>query len=445
MKEKLLNNLGLKILSLFLAFFVWLVVVNRSNPIKSATKEVPLDIINEQVLTAAGRAYEIIGKNTVTVHFDVHTKDEYRVRSTDFRAYVDLAELYDVTGSVPVKVEVLNNKDLVYNEEAKPGVIRVETEELQAKPFDLAVSTVGQAADGYDVGDIILTPTKVTVNGPVSEVGLISYAGVEIDVTGEAANSQGAALPVFYDANGNRLQVSDRITVTPSTIQYDVTISKVRRVPLDFDVTGTAAAGYRYTGVECRIREISVAGAKSTLAGINKITIPSSELDITGATEDKVVTVDLRSYLPEGVWITGMESPMVDILMNVEKLETRTFELKETDIRQENGSADYSYRIEPNRIEVALTGLADDLDALKASDLGASLDLSGLEPGKHTGSLKFLDSEVYTIVSYSDVTVDVAESEPGPGQESETAAAQESAQANSAAETLKETGGSLPE
>ena len=56
-----------------------------------------------------------------------------------------------------------------------------------------------------------------------------------------------------------------------------------------------------------------------------------------------------------------------------------------------------------------------------------------------------MDSEVYTIVSYSDVTVDVAESEPGPGQESETAAAQESAQANSAAETLKETGGSLPE
>ena len=32
MKEKLINNLGLKILSCFLAFFVWLVVVNVSNP-----------------------------------------------------------------------------------------------------------------------------------------------------------------------------------------------------------------------------------------------------------------------------------------------------------------------------------------------------------------------------------------------------------------------------
>ena len=33
MKEKLINNLGLKILSCFLAFFMWLIVVNVSNPV----------------------------------------------------------------------------------------------------------------------------------------------------------------------------------------------------------------------------------------------------------------------------------------------------------------------------------------------------------------------------------------------------------------------------
>ena len=32
MKEKLINNLGLKIISCYLAFFVCLVVVNVSNP-----------------------------------------------------------------------------------------------------------------------------------------------------------------------------------------------------------------------------------------------------------------------------------------------------------------------------------------------------------------------------------------------------------------------------
>ena len=135
-----INNLRLKILSVFLAFLIWLTVVNLSNPEIVGKREVPLEIENEQVLTDAGRTYEINGKSTVTVYFDVRTRDEYKIRPSDFRAYVDLAELYDVTGSVQVKIEVLNNKELISVAEAKPGVVRVLTEELQTKVFDLAAA-----------------------------------------------------------------------------------------------------------------------------------------------------------------------------------------------------------------------------------------------------------------------------------------------------------------
>ena len=87
MKERLIsNNLGLKILSLFLAFIIWLVVVNVSNPLVNRRREVTLEIENSEVLTAARRAYEISVKNTVIVSFDVHTRDEYRVRLADVRA-----------------------------------------------------------------------------------------------------------------------------------------------------------------------------------------------------------------------------------------------------------------------------------------------------------------------------------------------------------------------
>ena len=45
MKERLIsNNLGLKILSLFLAFIIWLVVVNVSNPLVNRRREVTLEI-----------------------------------------------------------------------------------------------------------------------------------------------------------------------------------------------------------------------------------------------------------------------------------------------------------------------------------------------------------------------------------------------------------------
>ena len=60
MEKKLSNNIGLKVLSVFLAFFVWLAVVNINNPEDSDSKEVPLDIVNEGILTSNGKTYELL-------------------------------------------------------------------------------------------------------------------------------------------------------------------------------------------------------------------------------------------------------------------------------------------------------------------------------------------------------------------------------------------------
>lgn len=407
MKEKLINNLGLKVLSIFLAFFVWLVVVNVSNPEVTRSREVTLEIENEQVLTAAQRTYEISGKNTVTVYFDVRTRDEYKVRATDFRAYVDLAELYDVTGSVQVKVEVLNNKEIISNAAARPGVVRVETEELQSKPFELRVELTGNTEAGYAVNGMTLLPEEVLVEGPVSQVGLISYAGVEINIDGLGSDSEGIVEPKFYDANGNSLTISDRITVKPLEIQYKLIVNRVKKLTLDFEVSGAVASGYQYTGVECDTKEVAVIGLKSTLASLNKIMISASDLSINGATGDRTVTVDLRKYLPEGVEIIETENPMVDVRLKVEQLENRTITLRENDIVRENPNENYRYRLMPGRIEVTIQGLGEDLDSLQESDLGASVDLAGMQPGSQEGSLTFTESSVFRILSYSDFTVEV--------------------------------------
>ena len=50
MKEKLTNNLGLKLLSVGLAVFAWFMVVNVVKPLVEASAEVPVEIINEDIL-----------------------------------------------------------------------------------------------------------------------------------------------------------------------------------------------------------------------------------------------------------------------------------------------------------------------------------------------------------------------------------------------------------
>ena len=240
MKEKLTNNLGLKILSVFLAFFIWLVVVSVSNPVITQSQQVELEIVNANVLESKNKTYEIIGdQKTVTVYYEVQTMEAGNIRASDFRAYIDLAEMYEPTGSVPVYVEVVNHTRLISGEPyTRPGVIRVQTEDLQRKAFDLTVKPVGNAADGYAPGTATLSPSYVYVSGPESLVGQISQVGIEINVENASSNVTGTASPIFYDANGNEIAQNDRLTVNRTDITYDLNILRVKDLVLDFEPSG---------------------------------------------------------------------------------------------------------------------------------------------------------------------------------------------------------------
>ena len=61
MKKKLMNNLVIKLLSVFVAFFVWLVIINVIDP--TTTKHfssIPVVILNENVITSANQVFEVV-------------------------------------------------------------------------------------------------------------------------------------------------------------------------------------------------------------------------------------------------------------------------------------------------------------------------------------------------------------------------------------------------
>ena len=407
MKKRLLNNFSLKLISFLLAFFLWLLVVNMSTPLIEGSKEVELEIVNADILEEAGQTYEIVGKSTVTVRYSVATLDAYKIQASDFRAYIDLADLYDVTGAVPVNLEMVANQGLISSPRVKPEVVHVETEDLQRKRFDLRVSTTGEPEEGYELGTVTLDPEYLYINGPVSQVGQISSVGVEISVAGANANVNGSVQPVFYDANGNRLSVSDRITYDVPEIGYEVEVLKVKSLPLDFQVTGTVAEGYRYAGLNSDVQSVPVAGLKSNLSSLSTITVDDPQLNVQGATQSKTVTIDLTQYIPDNVTIVGGRTEAV-VTMDVEKLDTRVFTLHLEDVEQTGASQDYDYHFSPETVEVTVQGLKDDLDAMSEEDLNAVLDLHGQTSGTREGTLDFQVDEGLEILDSTPFQVTVS-------------------------------------
>lgn len=427
MKEKLTKNLGLKVISVFIAFFVWLAVVNISNPEIPDDKEVPLEILNEEVLEASGLTYELVGgRDTVTVSYRVRTLDAASIHASDFRAYIDLADLYEPTGSVPVRVEVRNNSGLLMSDPAaNPSVVRVMTEELQRKPFEVQVHTVGDTQDGYAVGLASADPSYVTVSGPVSKVGQISSVGIEVNVEGADSNLSGTAEPVFYDANGNKLEdMPDNVTVSQTEIQYELTILTVKTLPIDPQTEGQVVEGYRFTGVDCSVNSVEVKGLKSDLANARTIVIPASQLNMDGATGDRTFTIDITQYLPSGLQLNSGDG-LIEVTIRVEPLEDRTYTLSTGDITLQGESSDYVYEYGADSVEVVVRGLEEDLDQLDPEEMGAQLDVSGMGPGTHQGEITIELSEAYELVSCDLLPITVEERQTSTSAAAETEDARE--------------------
>ena len=228
MKEKLTRNLTLKAISVVLAFVIWIAVVNVSNPEKKGTKTVSVQVMNEDVILNAGMTYEIEDNLSVSVSYTVRTRDEYKVTASDFKAYIDMEDLYDVTSSVPVHVEVVNNQDLFIGEpEAIPGVVHVVLDDFIRMEVGVAVSTVGDVEEGYYVSAAAVKPNSVTVRGPRNLISDIDYAQIDVNVEGANENVEGRELLKYYNSSGRQVDVSDsRITTTFKKIGYTVFVEK---------------------------------------------------------------------------------------------------------------------------------------------------------------------------------------------------------------------------
>lgn len=427
------NNLVLKISSLAVAFLVWIIVVNVSNPIVTRNISVPLNVVNANIITDAGKTYSLMGANSVTVSYEVRSRDQSRISASDFNASIDLGDMYDITGAVPIAVEVVNNKDLIIGAVAsKPSIVRVSIEDLQRKEFTLTTKITGTPSDGFSVGEVKLDKTNVVVTGPVSVIGQISQIGVEIDVSGLDSNESGRAELKYFDANGNAFVISDnRVSKSFDNVGYSLVMLNGRTLALNFDVGGTAAQGYKFTGAESTTKSIQVRGQPEVLEGLDSITVPASALSVEGATGDVNITVDIKNFLPANV--TAVGDTKVNVTLKVEALDKKSLTLTVNDLNIVGAKPGAATNIVPEKITVVVSGLSANLESVTNADLKATLDVSEMNVGSNTGSLKFEPATGLSVDSYTPFEVIIG-NHTSEKNETTTAAEQSSMETAASAE-----------
>lgn len=436
MKEKQNRRWRLKLLSILSAFIVWLAVVNAADPVQTQTIEIPVEIINDEVLTAHDLTYEIVGKKTSTVSYEVKMTNASRIRPSDFRAYADMKDLWSVTGAIPIKVEVLSHSQYLESSPvSRTGTIKIETEPLQTKAFTLTRKLNGELAEGSVEGQVTLAPASITVEGPESLIGQISSVGVEIDVDGASSDLEGKTEPRFYDANGNKIELNNRVTYDVEEVSYYMTVLRVKNLALDFQVSGQPAPGYRFTGVECDLTSVPVMGLRSALASLQTVTISGDILNLSGARGNVVRKVNMDVFMPTGVSIAGMESHEIEVMLLVEPLEEREFVVELTDDCMTGRQDGYVYTSQDATVTIRLRALPEELDSLRITSDDIVLDVSRLGEGEHRIEPQLVLDAAYEIRDIPACTIVVSSEEHDVGEEAALSAASEAHETENGEET----------
>jgi len=204
----LMQNLGWKLLSLALAFGLWLAVVGE--PEMASTVAVPIQYKHIPA------DLEISSDLTERVHLEVQGPGA-RLQSFNLAGAAVVLDLASVsrpgeqtftidqrTLTLPVGVRLVR---------AVPSQLRIVFERRASREVPVRARTSGAPADGYRVLNILINPETLKIVGPEKRVRRVESAETDLIDLASAAASAEFHVHAFMDDPHVRFDATPRVTV----------------------------------------------------------------------------------------------------------------------------------------------------------------------------------------------------------------------------------------
>lgn len=407
-KNKLLNNLGWKILSLFIAIILWVIVTTISNPsISKSFSDIPVNLTNSKDLVQADKqVYEILDGETVTVTIAAPRSVISELKKEDIIVSADVEKskrenndsyVTDVEGNYLIGINVKINPDYKYAKEITKDNINVNTkavkirvEQKDEKSIPIHIVQKNKPVDGYRVIDITPDSNMVTIKGAKSVIDTVVTAKAEIDVVGFNSDINSNAEIKFFDANDKQINI-DKLKITSSlkTIRIAVDIQKEVDVPVVLmleDEENFAAKGYGVVnygiesdGVLVNKLFVKIYGEADAVNKITDIRIPIKKDANNVRSESYSEKIDITPYIPSDVNLDESVNRELDYTIEIIQKSQNRLKIDKDAINLTNIPNGYICSIaeaEENR-EIVVWGLNKALvSGVTFSSLNATVDIS---------------------------------------------------------------------
>ncbi|MGN0435058.1 MAG: YbbR-like domain-containing protein [Wujia sp.] len=382
MKNKILNNFALKILSVICAVLLWLIVMNISDyAVTIHVDDIPVTQLNGDVLEELEHIYEVSSGDTVDIIVKGRRSVVSRLSADDFIATADLSKM-SITNTVlitvvPKDASIQDDITITYVD----NTMTLSLEDKISVQLPVIVNVKGIVADGYAVGETYTSPNIITVEGPASTVSKITEAVVEVNVDNRTNSFETNDVITLYDAYDEPIE-SDKITISDTNVKVGVNVYPVKSVKVDISVEGEPAEGYVVVGdVQYQPQTVFIAGPEDKIKDVNKIVIEDISMD--GLKNNLQTSINISDYLPMGTILAQNNSEIV-ITVVIEKLVTKSIKPEVEDLTILNRDSRYKYTIEASDdFEIIITGLNEDIQEIDIDALQPTIDCSNMVLGTY--------------------------------------------------------------
>lgn len=200
MRKWVLHNLGLKLLSVFLATFLWVVVLGEQKV--DVTVNVPLTLNFPPALMLV---------NDVPETLEVHLRGPKTLVTSLAPREVTVSEppgqLAEGENFIPIREEMVRAPRGIQVMDVAPHRIRVVLEALSERDIEVSPRVEGVPAAGFVVRRVISVPARVRMSGPTSEIRrLTQVRTLPVNLSGQMASF---SAQVLLEPVGRLIRIQD--------------------------------------------------------------------------------------------------------------------------------------------------------------------------------------------------------------------------------------------
>lgn len=379
----------LTFISLILAIIFFLLVENKSLVLVETSGEVLYNQNVEAIYNAESYVIEGLPKEADVILIGRRSDLFLAKQLSTKNITVDLSTLGVGTHKVSLTYENSINS-IEYKVDPSSANITIYPKVSESRSVNVDVLNEDKLNTKLSVANVEIDEKNIIIKGAEHVLSKVSSVKALVDVSNITDEAVGVTtlkdIPlVAYDNSGNVIDVE----MVPSEVNATISIvSPNKEVPIKVVPVGNVEFGKAINSISSSVTKVTVYGDETVINNIEFIPI---EVDVSGLSNDKEFNVLLNK--PAGIRYISQTSSTVKVSLDAET--TKEFD----NILIEHIKLDTNYKVSALNVDARATtvivkGTASVLEAIEASTIKPTIDLSGLGEGDHEVEVKVTGDEV---------------------------------------------------